>query len=353
MLYQTKNPHGGDVYGEEILLDFSANTNPLGTPPGVLATVEESLAQLHRYPDPYCRRLVRAIAEFEQVPENWILCGNGAAELIYAYCASIGAKQAVELAPTFSEYSLALEQAGCAVSRYTLTRERGFVLDEGFLEFLDREKPEVVFLCNPNNPTGRTVPKALLLDILRYCRERGIRLFVDECFADLSDRQESLKEELADNSHVFLLKAFTKSYGMAGLRLGYCLTSDGELLGKMAKAVQPWNVSTPAQAAGTAALGEQAFLEKTRALIAVERAWLKEELEKLGLWVCPSEVNYLLFRGPEDLGQNLKRRKIALRSCANYFGLGPGWYRTAVRRHEENEALVQALREELERSGHG
>ena len=353
MLYQTKNPHGGDVYGEEILLDFSANTNPLGTPPGVLAAVEESLAQLHRYPDPYCRRLVRAISEFEQVPENWALCGNGAAELIYAYCAGIGAKQAVELAPTFSEYSLALEQAGCAISRYSLTRERGFVLDERFLEFLDREKPEVVFLCNPNNPTGRTVPKVLLLEILRYCGERGIRLFVDECFADLSDRQESLKAELKDNPHVFLLKAFTKSYGMAGLRLGYCLTSDGELLGKMAKAVQPWNVSTPAQAAGVAALEERAFLEKTRALIGVERVWLKEKLEALGLWVCPSETNYLLFRGQEDLGQNLKRRKIAVRSCANYFGLGPGWYRTAVRRREENEALVQALREELERSGHG
>lgn len=353
MLYQTKNPHGGDVYGEEILLDFSANTNPLGTPPGVLAAVEESLAQLHRYPDPYCRRLVRAISEFEQVPENWVLCGNGAAELIYAYCAGIGAKQAVELAPTFSEYSLALEQAGCAVSRYPLTRERGFVLDERFLEFLDREKPEVVFLCNPNNPTGRTVPKVLLLEILRYCGESGIRLFVDECFADLSDRQESLKAELKDNPHVFLLKAFTKSYGMAGLRLGYCLTSDGELLGKMAKAVQPWNVSTPAQAAGVAALEERAFLEKTRALIGVERVWLKEKLEALGLWVCPSEANYLLFRGQEDLGQNLKRRKIAVRSCANYFGLGPGWYRTAVRRREENEALVQALREELERSGHG
>lgn len=353
MLYQTKNPHGGDVYGEEILLDFSANTNPLGTPPGVLAAVEGSLAQLHRYPDPYCRRLVRAIAEFEQVPEHWILCGNGAAELIYAYCASVGAKRAVELAPTFAEYSLGLEQAGCAVSRYFLSQETAFALDGGFLEFLDREKPDVVFLCNPNNPTGRTAPKALLLEILRYCCERGIRLFVDECFADLSDRQESLKPELADNPHVFLLKAFTKSYGMAGLRLGYCLTSDGELLGEMAKAVQPWNVSTPAQAAGVAALGERAFLEKTRALIGVERAWLKENLEALGLWVCPSEANYLLFRGPEDLGQNLKRRKIAVRSCANYFGLGPGWYRTAVRRHEENEALVQALREELERSGNG
>ena len=99
----TKHRHGGDVYKYKNCIDFSANTNPLGTPPGVLAAVGESLAQLHRYPDPYCRKLVRAISEFEQVPENWILCGNGAAELIYAYCQSIGAKRAVELAPTFSE----------------------------------------------------------------------------------------------------------------------------------------------------------------------------------------------------------------------------------------------------------
>lgn len=353
MLYQTKNPHGGDVYGEEILLDFSANTNPLGTPPGVLAAVEESLKEIHRYPDPYCRKLVRAISKFEQVPENWILCGNGAAELIYAYCQSIGAKRAVELAPTFSEYSLALEQAGCAVSRYVLSKERNFVLDRDFLTFLDREKPDVVFLCSPNNPTGQTVPRQLLLEILRYCAEQGIRLFVDECFADLSDRQESLKGELADNPQLFLLRAFTKSYGMAGLRLGFCMSSDGNLLGSMAKAAQPWNVSTPAQEAGIAALREREFLEKTRHLIGIERPWLKEQLEKLEFWVCPSQANYLLFSGPAGLDAELRKRGVAVRSCANYHGLGSGWYRVAVRRREENEALVQMLREELERSCHG
>ena len=353
MLYQTNNPHGGDVYGEEILLDFSANTNPLGTPPGVLAAVEESLNQLHRYPDPYCRRLVSAIAAFEQVPENWILCGNGAAELIYSYCAAIGAKRAVELAPTFSEYAIALERLGCHVSRYFLSRDREFVLDEGFLTFLEQEKPEAVFLCNPNNPTGQTIPLDLLGEIVKLCGKRSIRLFVDECFADLSDGKESLKAQLAENPHVFLLKAFTKSYGMAGLRLGYCLTADETLLARMAKSVPPWNVSTPAQVAGEAALKETAFLEQTRALIQKERAWLRAQLEALGLWVCPSKANYLLFQGPEGLDTALRRQKIAIRNCDNYHGLAPGWYRIAVRRREENEALMGGIRRVLEEYSHG
>lgn len=353
MLYQTINPHGGDIYGEEILLDYSANTNPLGTPPGILAAVEESMTRLHRYPDPYCRKLVRAISEFEQVPEGWVLCGSGAAELIYSYCACIGAKRAVELAPTFSEYSLALERAGCRVSRYSLSRDNGFLLDDDFIQYLDRETPDAVFLCNPNNPTGQTISPADLREILRFCGEQSIRLFVDECFADLSDGKESLKGELAENPHLFLLKAFTKSYGMAGLRLGYCLTADRGLLANMAKTVQPWNVSTPAQAAGEAALKETVFLEQTRALISTERAWLQTQLEGLGLWVCPSKANYLLFQGPEGLDSALRKRKIVIRNCANYYGLGPGWYRIAVRKRDENEVLIRSIRQILEASCHG
>ena len=99
MLYQTENQHGGDVYGGGITLDFSANTNPLGTPPGVLEAVCRALPRLHRYPDPYCRRLVQAITGHEQVPASYILCGNGAADLIYTYCAALRPRTAVELAP--------------------------------------------------------------------------------------------------------------------------------------------------------------------------------------------------------------------------------------------------------------
>lgn len=347
MLYQTCNPHGGDVYGEEVILDFSANTNPFGTPEAILDAIRAALPQVHRYPDPYCRRLTQAISEFEGVPREYILCGNGAADLIYAYCEALHPSLALELAPTFSEYSLGLKRVGCRVERYSLTQETEFELDDGFLSYLGRMQPEVVILCSPNNPTGKAISPALLEKILAVCADRGIRLFLDECFLDLSDQGKTMKPFLAQYPGLFLLKAFTKSYGMAGIRLGYCMSSDAGLLEAMAKTSQPWNVSTLAQAAGVAALGEQRFLQETRALIRTERKWLKDALEALGFWVCPSCVNYLLFRGPADLHQKLREKKIAIRNCDNYCGLGPGWYRIAVRLHEENEMLIETIGEVL------
>ena len=345
MLYHTINPHGGDVYDGEIILDFSANTNPYGTPQGVLDAMSESLNRVHQYPDPYCRELAKAISEFESVPKDWILCGSGAAELIYSYCEALRPRRAMELAPTFSEYSLALARVGCKVERYTLHRQKNFALEEGILSVLEAHNPDALFLCNPNNPTGQIIDLPLLEKILDVCRRQGISLFVDECFLDLSDEAVSFKDHLASNPNLFLLKAFTKSYGMAGVRLGYCLCSNQELLETMSHTVQPWNVSTLAQAAGVAALGEGEFLQKTRTLIPKERRWLQSQLEDLGFWVCPSEVNYLLFEAPPDLHQRLRQQGIAIRSCQNYFGLGPGWYRVAVRLHEENERLIQAIKE--------
>ena len=176
-----------------------------------------------------------------------------------------------------------------------------------------------------------------------------MRLFVDECFLDLTDggRDLSLKSQLKDHPELFLLKAFTKSYGMAGLRLGYCLSADSELLRAMGRTVQPWNVSLPAQAAGVAALGEREFLRRTRAVIHEERAWLRERLTKLGLQVFPSQANYLLVKGRPDLCEKLLERGILVRSCANYHGLGPEYLRLAVKRHEENETLIATLQDIL------
>ena len=162
MLYQTENPHGGDLYGRAVSLDFSANTNPLGTPPAVMGAVVDAARLLNQYPDPYCRELVAALAAFEGVPESYILCGCGAAELIFSFCAAVKPCRALELAPTFSEYATALEAMGCGVYRYPLSEANGFVLTEAFLPFLDKGPWDAVFLCNPNNPTGQTIPPALL-----------------------------------------------------------------------------------------------------------------------------------------------------------------------------------------------
>ncbi len=344
MLYQTENPHGGDIYDGKILLDYSASINPFGTPQGVLDAMNRALSKVQYYPDPYCRELVQAISDFENVPKESVLCGNGAAELIYAYCAAVKPQCAVELAPTFAEYTLRLMQTGCQVERYVLSQNHSFDLEDGFLGYLSERKPEAVFLCNPNNPTGRLISPPLLEKILYFCTEHGIHLFLDECFLDLSDDGTSMKRFLNDHPQLLILKAFTKSYGMAGIRLGYCLCSDRDLLTAMSRVVQPWNVSVLAQAAGVAALQEKQFLQKTRALIPIERQWLKYELESLGFWVCPSKVNYLLLHGDPGLHMALKQYGIAIRSCENYHGLQSGWYRVAVRLHPENEKLISSIR---------
>ena len=343
MLYQTENRHGGDIYGG-IALDFSANVSPLGTPRSVTDAIERALPELYRYPDPYCRTLVQTISEYEGVPKNFVLCGNGASELIYTYCEAVRPKRAMVLAPTFSEYAIALQRTGCEIVRHTLAAEQNFDLQEDLLPRLSREGIDALFLCNPNNPTGRLIQGELLEKILLRCRERNIALFVDECFLSLSDGANDLTPFLPDVPQLFILKAFTKSYGMAGLRLGYGLCADKELLQKMSAAAPPWTVSTPAQAAGVAALKNAAFLAENRALIRAERPRLEEELRKLGFWVCPSQVNYILFHGAPDLHEKLMRRGMAIRNCANFEGLAPGWYRVAVRRREENEQLIAAIK---------
>lgn len=345
MLYATKNPHGGDIYGGDVILDFSANTNPFGAPQGVRDAIGATLGALDRYPDPYCRALVGAISEFEGVPREYILCGNGAAELIYAYCDALKPKRALVLAPTFAEYALSVRRVGGEVVSYPLKQENAFLLDADLLTALEDNAPDVLFLCSPNNPTGQSIPMSLLREILRVCARLGTRIFLDECFLDLADVGESAVAFLRDAPALLILKAFTKSYGMAGVRLGYCMSADASVLSRMARATQPWNVSTLAQVAGIAALGEREFLRKTRGLIVRERAWLRGELEACGFWVCPSHANFLLFRANATLGERLRERQIAIRSCANYDALDARWYRIAVRQHEENEALMRAIRE--------
>ena len=349
MLYKTNNPHGGDIYDTNIILDFSVNSNPLGTPESVLDGIRATLEQVRQYPDPYCRQLVQAVGEMEKVNNEQIICSNGAAELIYSYCEVIRPKRAVELAPTFSEYALALKRFDCVPQRYMLTQQNNFEVDDGFLSCLEQTKPEVIFLCNPNNPTGRVIAPSLLEKILCICKDENIRLFVDECFLDLSDGGESMKKYLNDYKGLFILKAFTKSYSMAGIRLGYGLTSDSSLLCKMGNTVQPWNVSLLAQAAGVIASKEKNFLHEAKRVIGKERLWLESELKKLGFWVCPSDANFLLFYGKEDLDIKLMENGIKIRNCSNYLGLKPGWFRIAVRLHKENEKLADAIKSICER----
>lgn len=345
--------HGGDWAGYRAefgcdALDFSANVSPLGLPAGVAAAITNALPTADRYPDPLCRELRAALAGAEGVPADWILCGNGAADLIFRLALAVRPRRALLPAPTFAEYEAALQTVGCAVQRVFLREENEFAVTE---EFIDAVTPEtdIVFLCQPNNPTGQVTPPALVERLVRRCAECGAVLAVDECFLDfLPDRDAwTAKQLLRDAPHLIILKAFTKLYAMAGVRLGYALCGDAALLEKMRGAGQPWAVSSLAQAAGLAALQETAYAGAVRALIAEQRPRMAAGLRALGLRVMDGQANYLLFRATPDFGEKLRRRGAVVRSCANYPGLDAAWYRTAVRTAEENTRLLQIMGEIL------
>ena len=345
--------HGGDWAGYRAefgcdALDFSANVSPLGLPAGVAAAITNVLPTADRYPDPLCRELRAALAGAEGVPADWILCGNGAADLIFRLALAVRPRRALLPAPTFAEYEAALQTVGCAVQRVFLREENEFAVTE---EFIDAVTPEtdIVFLCQPNNPTGQVTPPALVERLVRRCAECGAVLVVDECFLDfLPDRDAwTAKQLLRDAPQLIILKAFTKLYAMAGVRLGYALCGDATLLEKMRGAGQPWAVSSLAQAAGLAALQETAYAGAVRALIAEQRPRMAAGLRALGLRVMDGQANYLLFRATPDFGEKLRRRGAVVRSCANYPGLDAAWYRTAVRTAEENTRLLQIMGEIL------
>lgn len=347
--------HGGDIVGaREIwkgeLLDFSANLNPLGMPESVRKAAEEAVREAIHYPDPLCRALCAAIARRDNVTPEQVLCGNGAADLVFRLAFSQRPRRVLVTAPTFSEYQDAVQAAGGEVVYHRLTPENDFDPTEAVLDDLD-DSLDMAFFCTPNNPTGRLIDRELMQRILERCREKNIRLVVDECFLSLADPGErmSLAGELKNFPNLILLRAFTKSYAIPGLRLGYCLSADTTLLDGLSRCAQPWSVSGPAQAAGLAALAEPEYPARARQLIAVERSWLIDALRELGLQVFPSQVNYILFRAPgvDDLKERLLARGVLIRSCANYVGLGSDYYRVAVRPHRENEGLIGAMKEVL------
>ena len=350
-----ESTHGGDLVSARVLwagevLDFSANLNPLGMPEGVRRAAAEGVEEAVHYPDPLCRALSAAIARRDGVAPGQVLCGNGAADLVFRLAFSEGPRRALVTAPAFSEYEAAVSAAGCTVVRHILDRARNFDLTGAVLDELTPEL-DLAFFCTPNNPTGRVIDRGLLEAILEKSRAAGVRLVVDECFLALSDGGEAagLAGYLEPYPNLLLLRAFTKSYAMPGLRLGYCLSADGALLDRLSRCAQPWSVSAPAQAAGLAAAAEPSHPRLARALIARERSRLMRALEGLGLEVIPSAANYLLFRAPgiTDLRERLLRRGVLIRSCADYPGLGEDDYRIAVRLQEENEQLIRAMKEAL------
>lgn len=350
--------HGGDIYSaekemgipKEELLDYSANINPFGMPSGVKEALMNGLESCTCYPDPLCRELVDALSRYHDVEPESIICGNGAADLIFRLLYGKKPKRAMVLAPTFAEYALAMAAVGCECVEYRLDEGNGFQLTEHVLETID-ESIEMVFICNPNNPTGVVTDRSMMQKILARCEAVGALLVIDECFNEFLDEAEeaSMIDRLTVSKNLFILKAFTKMYAVAGLRLGYGLCSDKWLMGQIKDCAQAWSVSTLAQLAGIAALKEVAYVAQTRDLIQAQRCYLRQELERLGMKVYASEANYIFFKNETGLNlkEKMKKYGILIRSCANYTGLDESYYRIAVKGAADNQRFMACLEEIL------
>ena len=349
-----KYEHGGDVYSSKTTadgkpyIDFSANINPLGLPLGIKEAVKSALKNCVNYPDPFCRELRAATANYLQVAEENIFFCNGAADVLFRLALALKPKKALLLAPTFADYEKALRSVDCKINYYDLHPQRDFKIGKSILRAIT-STTDVVVICNPNNPTGQLTDRELLLKILNKCVEVNAKLLIDECFMDFvdDDKAFSMRDLLEQYPNLIILKAFTKTFAMPGIRLGYCLSGDRKLHEKLHQCGQDWSVSCLAQEAGKAALQEQYYLRASFTLVKEERQYLSNQLRNLGAEVYGSEANYIFFKMErvKNLDVLLREQGYLIRSCANYHNLNEDYYRIAVKTRVLNRGLIKAIKE--------
>ncbi len=338
--------HGGNIYGNDITYDFSVNSNPFGMPPGLKKTLREQIDRCEVYPDRHCLSLRREIARQMQIEDSQCICGSGASEIIHLLVRAVKPKRALLLAPAFSEYERALAAAECEINFYFLKEEKEFALEESYIAEL-QDEIDMVFLCNPNNPVGNIIPKELLRKIADSCRKHHIMLVIDECFLPFTREYEEVSGLflLKEYRNLFLIHAFTKLYAIPGLRLGYGISSNEEMIKKMEKLSPSWHVSAMAQIAGLEALQEKEYVRSSREYLWRQQTVCCAAIRGMGGRVYEPKANYLFFKGPFGLYEALLKKKILIRSCENYRGLDGAFYRISIKKEEENRLLFRELKE--------
>jgi threonine-phosphate decarboxylase len=345
-LFQTARELGVDA---EEILDFSANINPLGMPVQAWEALGKALNQLQHYPEMYADSLVKQIALLGNQPESRILAGNGSTELIYLLVRVLKPKTALIVAPAFTEYQRAVKVYGGKLDFCHTLDENNFVPEADLLIKGLEKGPDILFMGNPNNPTGSLLRPEESHPVLVAARQSGTICIIDEAFIDFVDEQASMESLVEEFENLVILRSLTKIFSLAGLRCGYLLASS-MLVERLRYHQEPWNVNSLAIAAAQEALGDQFFQEETRRFIARERDFLLQGLSCIpALHIFPSRANYLLIKldrqhSSRKLSDFLRREyRILIRLCTDFTGLDESFIRIAVKNRENNLKLVAAM----------
>ena len=339
-IFSIKNPN-------EKIIDFSSNVNPLGCHPGVKKYLKKQLNQIHIYPDPESSKLRSNLKWFTGMNTSQILVGNGATEIIYNFCSTFVNKKSKVLipCPTFSEYEKAAKFFGGNIMSF-----KSLNLNKDLSKFIQKiPKHGIIFFCNPNNPTGEILSKKNMEQIVKAAQKKTSLVFVDETFIELvPDSNPTLVKYIKSYDNLFILRSFTKSFGLAGLRIGYGIGSK-KIIEILQRIKIPWNVNYIAQTAASAALCYSNFLEKSRKNIKKENLFLMNSLSKLEWLSCfDSSTNFILIKTKiksKILQKKLLKKNILVRDCSTFCGLDENYIRIAIKNRNQNKLLVSALGE--------
>lgn len=338
-LYSINSPKKG-------IIDYSSNVNPLGCPSTVKKFLKKQVQLLPIYPDSDSLELKKNIKNYTKISENQIVVGNGATEIIYNFCYAFLNKKTPVLIPipTFSEYEVASKLCGCKISFFK-TMNLNDDLDNFFKKIPNKG---CIFICNPNNPTGILISRANLQKIISLAQKKSTLVFVDECFIELSDYNQSVIRDINKFDNLFVLRSLTKSFGLAGIRVGYGL-GNKKSVSILNKLKIPWNVNSIGQKAATIALQCNNFLEKTRNIILQEKRFLKKNISKIDGFSCyKTDTNFILIKSKTKsniLKKKLLKKNILIRDCNSFRGLNDYFFRIAVKTRKENTKLIKALEE--------
>ena len=352
--------HGGNIreiarkysLGEDGVLDFSSNCNPLGFPPGIRSLLQKEVTTILHYPDTPCTELVRALAHENGVRDKNIIVGNGSTELIYLIPRALKPRGALIVNPTFGEYERSLSSMGCEIKSIDLKEKSHFrIKADEIIPLLSQI--DILYLCNPSNPTGVLTEKDELNPLIQAAEKRGVVVVVDEAFMDFSD-SHSLVQQVSQRKRLIILRSMTKFFGIPGLRLGYLLAPAG-MTASINLHKEPWSVNTLAQKAGIRCLEDESFRVKTKKFIERERHYLFSQLATIqGLAPYSSATNFILSKITRKgltsgkLYQGLAKKGILIRDCRSFRGLGSKFIRVAVKKRNHNDRLISEIKEIVE-----
>ena len=346
-----KYEHGGNIYVyKEDVIDFSSNINPLGFPECIKDSMD--VAVLTKYPDVNYAQLKRSISRYVNLKDENIIVGNGASELIYLFVRAFSLKRPLIPSPAFLEYERAVILSGGNPLYYEIPEKDGYVIDAD--EIVNRLlEVDSVIIGNPNNPTGKGIKQKDVEYIVKEAKKLNLPMMIDEAFVEfIYDYKEYQSLDfIKDYDNLFVVRAATKFFGLPGLRLGYGFGNEN-LIKRLEAYKEPWTVNAFADAVSRRIFEDVEFMEKTRKYIREEITYLTSEMKKIDeLVVFDTLTNFMLLKLKHmhvgDLKEELLKRGILIRDASNFRYLDDRFFRVAVKSHDDNVKLIEAIKEVL------